>query len=248
MSRDDAQMGGFPLPADVPLDVTDTLAVARYGSELLQAIEHAAVGTFDREGAAALVTELGDIHQALLAMEPAVLRRQAGLLGRLLGRDVEAQARAEALLQRLDTGLLRADAAAARLQHEVAQRGTAATQLRQAALAIQQWAQAGEPLWQQLSADAGSPQTAVMALRRRLDHLHRLAALRTMEAGQLQLLQAQAIELLEHYQRVREVLIPTWQQQLRVSPSTAAAMQLRQLGDSQARILAELEAMQARLR
>lgn len=248
MSNGDVQTGGFPLPADVPLDVTDALAVARYGSELLQAIEHAAVGAFDPEGAAALVTELDDIHQALLAMEPAVLRRQAGLLGRLLGRDVEAQARAEALFQRLDTGLLRADAAAVRLQHEVVQRGTAAAQLRQAALAILQWAGAAEPLWQRLSADAGAPQPVAMALRRRLDHLHRLAALRTMEAGQLQLLQAQAIELLERYQRVREVLIPAWQQQQRVSPSTVAAMQLRQLGDSQARILAELKAMQARLR
>lgn len=248
MSSNHVTGSEFPAPADPALDSSDVLAITRYGSALLEQIEQNTPRTIDSASAAALVAELDDIRHALSAADAAGVRRQAGFLGRLLGRDVEAQHRAENLFSRLDTQLLRADAAAARLRSELGQHAASPARVERAALAIRQWAAAGEQLWQQQFAVLDAPSTQAVALRRRLDHLHNLAAVRDVEVVQLQLLQAQAIELLERYQRIREVLIPAWRQQSSAAQASQAAAQLQQAADSQRRILTEVEAMQARLR
>src|SRR5690606_3826866 len=80
-----------------------------YGSDAVDAALDARLtdGLTDT-GAATLVARLRDLHRAMQAGRPRAIRRGTGLIGRLLGRDVEAEAEAMALQKRL--GVLIADA------------------------------------------------------------------------------------------------------------------------------------------
>lgn len=234
----------LPLPPeDVAAALASPMMIAGYGGELLQAVERALAHPGRGEAAQRLVDEMGNIRQAMQASDAGATRRAAGLLGRLLGRDVEAQAQAEQLASQLDVCLLRADAAAHALQAQ------AATQLEQAGDAdvaadmIGRWADAGTGALLQ-----GMDEALQMPLQRRLQHLLGIAALRRNDAAQLRLLQAQSVELIERYKRIRDVLLPVWRQQVAVAQAADMATHLQQAAESQARILDEVTAMQARLR
>ena len=68
---------------------------------------------------------LRDLHAALLSTDPRALRRSVGLVGRLLGRDIDLQAQADALRERL-----------ALLVVQARQRGAALDRHNQALLAL----------------------------------------------------------------------------------------------------------------
>ena len=72
--------------------------------------------------------------------------------------------------------------------------------------------------------------------------------MRYTEARQLRLLHAQGVELIERYQRIRDVLLPLWRQQSLALRAADRQAQLEQAAQAQARILDEVTAMQARLR
>jgi fused signal recognition particle receptor len=183
------------------------------------------------------------------AHDAGAIRRSVGLLGRLLGRDVEAQAQAERLAGQLDVCLLRADGIVGELQKALPERQQQAMRTVEAVNAIDAWAEAGERLLQDAATPAGAERAlTVAALQRRLHHLRGVARLRALEASQLQLLHAQGVELLERYQRIRDVLLPLWRQQMLASKAAGMSARLATAADAQARILAEVEAMQARLR
>ena len=232
----------LPLPPQPPLQADDALAVASYGVELLAAIEQL-LGT-PQAGIAAprLVAEMDNIRQAMSAADGRKIRRSAGLLGRLLGRDVEAQARAEQLAGQLNVCLLRADACVQALQKELGQHLQQIARVQMAVAAIDGWAAAGEAV--QPPAEV----VAQAALQRRLQHLRGLARLRQTEAEQLRLLHAQGVELIERYQRIRDVLLPLWRQQSLAARAADKQAQLEQAAEAQTRILDEVRAMQARLR
>ncbi|WP_449467143.1 hypothetical protein [Stenotrophomonas humi] len=249
MNPDDARMIALPLPPSPAVALDDPLAVASYGAPLLAMIEQRASMSEDGHAAARLVAEMDNIHQAMRAHDAGAIRRSVGLLGRLLGRDVEAQAQAERLAGQLDVCLLRADGIVAELQKALPEREQQAMRTVEAVNAIDAWAEAGERLLQGAAPPAGADSTSVVAaLQRRLHHLRGVARLRALEASQLQLLHAQGVELLERYQRIRDVLLPLWRQQMLASKAAGMSARLATAADAQARILAEVEAMQARLR
>ena len=232
----------LPLPPQPPLQADDALAVASYGAELLVAIERL-LGT-PQTGMAAerLVAEMDNIRQAMSAADGRQIRRSVGLLGRLLGRDIEAQARAEQLAGQLDVCLLRADACVQALLQELEQNLQQMARMQVAVEAIEDWAAAGEAI------PAPDDPLAQASLQRRLQHLRGLAQLRYTEGGQLRLLHAQGVELIERYQRIRDVLLPLWRQQSLAAHAADRQAQLAQAAEAQARILDEVRAMQARLR
>ena len=232
----------LPLPPQPALQPDDALAVASYGAELLDAIEQMLGTPQTGVAAARLVAEMDNIRQAMSAADGRQLRRSVGLLGRLLGRDVEAQARAEQLARQLDVCLLRADGCVQELLQELEQNLQQFARMQVAVEAIEDWAAAGEAI------PAPVDTLAQAALQRRLQHLRGLAQLRYTEAGQLRLLHAQGGELIERYQRIRDVLLPLWRQQSLALRAADRQAQLEQAAQAQARILDEVTAMQARLR
>ncbi|MEG1680446.1 MAG: hypothetical protein RR326_10155 [Stenotrophomonas sp.] len=232
----------LPVPPQPALQADDALAVASYGAELLAAIEQLLGTSQTGIAAARLVAEMDNIRQAMSAADGRQIRRSVGLLGRLLGRDVEAQARAEQLAGQLDVCLLRADACVQALQKELGQHLQQIARVQMAVAAIDGWAAAGEAV--QPPAEV----VAQAALQRRLQHLRGLARLRQTEAEQLRLLHAQGVELIERYQRIRDVLLPLWRQQSLAARAADKQAQLEQAAEAQTRILDEVRAMQARLR
>lgn len=232
----------LPLPPQPALQSDDALAVASYGAELLVAIEQLLGTPQTGVAAARLVAEMDNIRQAMSAADGRQIRRSVGLLGRLLGRDIEAQARAEQLAGQLDVCLLRADGCVEALQQELSQHLQQIARVQLAVAAIDDWAAAGE------ATPAAVDALAQAALQRRMQHLRGLARLRQTEAEQLRLLRAQGVELIERYQRIRDVLLPLWRQQSLAARAADKQAQLEQAAQAQTRILDEVRAMQARLR
>lgn len=249
MKPDGTRVNPWPSPPSPAVELDDALAVANYGAPVLAAIEQqAAVADSDR-AAARLVAEMDNIHQAMRAHDAGAIRRSVGLIGRLLGRDVEAQAQAERLAGQLNVCLLRADSVVAELQRVLPVRRQRAARMIEAGHAVDSWAEAGEHLVRDASAQAGDENAATLALlQRRLHHLRGVARLTALEASQLQLLHTQGVELLERYQRIRDVLLPLWRQQVLAGNAAGMSARLASAAEVQGRILAEVEAMQARLR
>ncbi len=219
----------------------DPLQVAAFGDEVLAAAERLIGPPLIAPSAQRLVREMDNVRQALQASDVVAIRRSVGLIGRLLGRDVEAQERAEQLAGQLEVCLLRADANVRGLEQEQIAQQRQAARVDVAVTAIEQWAEAGEVMV------PPREESLRLALQRRLQHLRVVARLRQTEAAQLRLLQAQAAELVERYLRIRDVLLPLWRQQaLAVSAAQVPGL-LQRAADCQARILDEVAAMQARL-
>ncbi len=231
------------LPAPPTPLAADAAALSQYGEVLLQAMTLSAPGdgVYDGDARSALVQALSRLALALQADDPARLRRQTGWWGRLLGRDVERQADAEALQAQCGVLLLNAQAHAQRLGAALTAGAHVAAGELHAAQALEQWAEAGHALL------AGLPADAQPVLQQRVSHLRTLAALKRVQAGQTQLLQAQDSALLDHVQRIAAVLVPAWQQALRARSTGAHARQNDQAAQLLAQIRAELASAQARL-
>ena len=231
------------LPSPPATIGADAGVLSRYGDVLLQAMTAGSpgAGAYDGDPRRGLVEALSRLALALQAGNPAGLRRQTGWWGRLLGRDVERQVDAEALQAQSGVLLLNAQAHA-RLLGAVLEASThAAARELHDAQALEQWAEAGSALVAGLPADAQGP------LQQRVSHLRTLASLKRVQAGQTQLLQAQDAALLEHFQRIAEVLLPAWQQARRAGSTPSHARQNDQAAQLLVQIRAELASAQARL-
>lgn len=235
-----------PLPAPVP-PAPLAAALAGYGNELLHGIARL-VPSPDAQGTAAgdaLLAVLAQIALALQSANPAQLRRQTGWWGRLLGRDVEQQVQGDALQQQLGVLQVQATTAAAAVQAR-AQAGRAAVAAsEQAAVALDQWADAGTTYAAQLPSDGTGELQRVFA--QRLDHLRRLAALQRTTTAHWQLLQVQDDDLLARCHRILQVLLPAWQQAALARQARGQVRRNQQAAQLQAQVSAEVAAAQARL-
>lgn len=231
------------LPAPPATIGVDTAVLSRYGEVLLQVLtsREAGVGAYADDPRSGLVEALSRLALALQADNPATLRRQTSWWGRLLGRDVERQADADALQAQCGVLLLKAQAHARLLGAVVEASTHAAAVDLHGAQALEQWADAGTAL------GAGLPTDAQGMLQQRVTHLRTLASLKRVQAGQTQLLQAQDTALLDHVQRIAAVLMPAWQQAVRASSTQSHARQNDQAAQLLGQIRAEVAAAQARL-
>lgn len=232
----------LPKPPDRSMRLDDPTQVAGFGREVLAAVERLIGPAVVATSAQQLVEEMDNIRLALQATDVAAIRRSAGLIGRLLGRDVEAQERAQQLAEQLDICLLRADANARGLEQEQLAGQRQAARVDVAVTAIEQWAEAGEAM------PPAQDASVRLSLQRRLQHLRAVAQLRQAEAVQLRLLHAQGAELIARYQRIRDVLLPVWRQQALAVAASQMPERLQKAADCQSLILDEVKAMQARLR
>ncbi|NYF18785.1 fused signal recognition particle receptor [Xanthomonas sp. JAI131] len=231
----------LPQPPASPLEMGDAQAAAGYAAPLLEAVGQAlAQRDTTPDSGAALVRELEHIQQALQARDPHRIRRASGVLGRLLGRDLEAQAEAETLSSQMGVVLLRADQQALGLQQRLDDHGAMAAAADAGVAALERWI-AAAPV-------PASGTQLTEAWSRRLDHLQRVAAAWRLEAAQWRLLQQQGNELLQRYRHIREVLLPAWRQAESAVQAAHGAAHATRAAQAQQRILAEVQAMRARLR
>ncbi|WP_369933319.1 hypothetical protein [Xanthomonas tesorieronis] len=231
----------LPQPPAAPPELGDAQAAASYAAPLLDAVgQLLAPRDAAADSGAALVRELEHIQQALQARDPQRIRRASGVLGRLLGRDLETQAEAETLSAQLGVVLLRADRHAYALQQRLDGHGALAAAAEAGVAALERWIVAVPAM--------ASVAPLADAWSRRLQHLQRLAAAWRLEAAQWRLLQQQGNDLLQRYRHIREVLLPAWRQAESAVQAAHGAASTTRAAQAQQRILAEVQAMRARLR
>ncbi|MDR6671957.1 hypothetical protein [Xanthomonas sp. 1678] len=237
----------LPEPPAAPHAVGDAQAAAGYAAPLLDAVARAlAVQVAGSDAGAALVRELEQIQQALQALDPQRIRRDSGVLGRLFGRDLERQAEAETLHAQLGVVLLRADQHATRLQLAIDAHAAMADLAEAGMAALERWIGAAAA---PASAAAAAGAAALgEAWSRRLDHLRRVVATWQLEAAQWRLLEQQGRELSQRYRHIRDVLLPAWRQAASAVQAAHGAQHATRAGQAQQHILAEVQAMRARLR
>ncbi len=232
---------------DAPVDLDDALAVVGYGADALDAaLEAQLAAALDHVPAAALVARLDELRRALQADDPRAARRGTGLLGRLLGRDVQAEAEAARLRDRLGALLAAADRDAEGLEARTAVQQVLLGEVEHATARI------GERIdrarrWLDAHPDAGVAQGPVAAprdrLRQRLDQLATVQSSWSIGAGQLALLRDQSLDLLARYRRIRDVLLPAWRQQALGDAARAGRHHAAQAAGVQAAIESEVAAM-----
>lgn len=244
--------------AGPPVDLDDALAVMRYGQDVLdEGLEARIHAALDPAAASSLVARLDELRRALQAHDPRSARRGVGLLGRLLGRDVLAESEASGLRARMGTLVAAADRSAAALEArgEVLQRlqDEAAGVIAGIGAAIaraRDWL-AAQPDNGIGTAAGGLPALATSTpranLERRLDQLAIVQATREQGLQQLALLQAQDLELLARYRRIRDVLLPAWRQQALAEAGSAGRARSAAAAQAWAAIESEVDAMAARL-
>lgn len=217
-------------------------AAMAHGASALDALNAIDVGAaLDAAAAARLVERLRAVHLAMRADAPRALRRSAGLLGRLFGRDVKLQAEASALAARLGVLLRDADRAAHGLTAHLDGQRACLDRLEAALAALRAAAADAGP------ALGAADDAARLALDRRRQHLRDVEAAHALSARQLALLHAQGLSLLDRYRNIRQVLVPVWRQRALGSGAIDGVAQTETAAAIEAEIAAELAGMAATL-
>jgi hypothetical protein len=230
-----------------PVDLDDALAVIGYGADVLDdALEARLLDALDHTPAAALVSRLDELRRALQADSPRRSRRGTGLMGRLMGRDVVAEARALQLREQLGVLLARADEDAGTLRGRSGLQQALLDQVADAIRAVDaRIAQARG--WLEAHPEAGAAPGIVASprerLQQRLMQLETARASWTTGAAQLALLRDQSLDLLARYQRIRDVLLPAWRQQALGEAAQAGGTRADAAARTHAAIEAEVVAM-----
>lgn len=239
--------------ASPPVDLADPLAILRYGEDALDgAAQLPLQRALDDTAMAALVQHLQQLQLALQAEGRGAGTRKVGLLGRLLGQDVEAEVQARSLRARLGVVLSNADTDAAALAAHVAELPAMRAALDSAIAGITARIEAAQR-WLLADTEAGaSPSfgsglSPRQQLQNRLQHLQTAQASWQLAAGQVQLLDVQAQDVLMRWQRIRDVLVPVLRGQMNAATVASSTQLLDASVRAQAEISAEVDAITGKL-
>ncbi|HEY0503427.1 MAG TPA: hypothetical protein VGD42_08020 [Lysobacter sp.] len=151
---------------------------------------------------AALLRELEAVVIAIDDADPVRRRRRAGFFGRLIGRDLVAQAQPDPADTRVRLHLSSAEALAVRLEAQVAELEPLSPLLHEQAERLRDTTDA-----------ANGPHDATRAAA--------MAAMRDTAAAQLALVCRHARALLERHAQVRDVLVPAWRRHSALAGASA---------------------------
>lgn len=211
-------------------------AVRQIGADILAAVDLAAINARLAElPSGILLAELENVLVAIDSGDPVRRRQRAGVFGRLIGRDLVAEAQADSVESRVRLHVLAAQAHADTLIDGRAELRTLSTSLQQQI----------ERLSDLLARErASAPATAEheAARQRRLQHLDAILASWRMSVSQIGMVCDHAAALLDRHAQLRDVLVPLWRQ--RASAEAVAA----QLDRERAAAIADVrDALRAQL-
>lgn len=191
----------------------DPDAARGWGADLLAAVDLEAIASrLSQLPTAALLAELEAVLDAIDHASPAGSRRRIGWWGRLLGRDLVAQAQPDPLPNLI------------RLRLDAAQRHGDALAAQIAALEpVTAHLQAQTACLEQRIAEARGAAVPGAALQRRLSHLDAVAASWRATTAQIALVRAHAAHLLDRHAQLRDLLLSLWREH---NAAQAAASQL----------------------
>lgn len=163
--------------------------------------------------ATALLHELEAVVAAIESVDPGRQRRRTGFWGRLLGRDLVAQAQPDPVITRVRLGLAAAQAHAGQLTARSAELERLSSAIQQQAHRLAR-AIADERARLTGSAPVESAAAEQWSARhRRLDHLEAIVASWHASVAHMTLVNDHADQLLARYAQVRDLLVSLWREQ-----------------------------------
>lgn len=184
--------------------------VGRVGREVIQQVDlDRLAALIERRASAALLEELAAIVQALDVADPRIAARRGGIVGRLLGRDLTAQARAREAHEHVRIRLQLADRRAYEVGAHINELDEAIAHVVRQRARLAEIAERGRDA---LDAFALSP-SRPDAMERRLDHLTVLISSWDVAVAHMRFVRQYGDLLLARYAHVRDVVVPQWRRQ-----------------------------------
>ncbi len=211
-------------------------AVRQIGADILAAVDLAAINARLAElPSGILLAELENVLAAIDSGDPVRRRQRAGVFGRLIGRDLVAEAQVDSVESRVRLHVLAAQAHADTLIDGRAKLRALSTSLQQ------QIERLNDLLVRERAAPPATTEREA-ARQRRLQHLDAILASWRMSVSQIAMVCDHAAALLDRHAQLRDVLVPLWRQ--RASAEAVAA----QLDRERAAAIADVrDALRAQL-
>ncbi|GAB1596974.1 hypothetical protein [Lysobacter claricitrinus] len=166
-----------------------------------------ATALIERRSASGLLDELGAIVQALEVADSRTAPRRGTIVGRLLGRDLSAQARARQAHEHVRIRLQLAERRALDVLAHVRELDEASAHIARQRARLAEIAERGREAYDAFAVDAS---TRPDAMGRRLDHLTMLVSSWDVAIAHMRLVRQYDELLLARYAHVRDVVVPQW--------------------------------------
>lgn len=190
------------------VDAPDCDPVGRVGREVIRQVDMDRIAALiERRASSALLDELAGIVLALEAADPRGAGRRSGIVGRLLGRDLGAQARARQAHEHVRIRLDLAERRAQDVATHMCELDEAVVHVHRQRTRLCELAERGRG-----AIDAFDLGVAARpdAMARRLDHLAVLISTWDVAAAHMRLVRQYGELLLTRYAYVRDVAVPQW--------------------------------------
>jgi hypothetical protein len=206
----------------------DAIADAGTANEPVGRIDREIIGQVDldrvtalieRRSTAALLEELAGIVQALEVAQARTAARRGGIVGRLLGRDMPAQARARQAHEHIRIRLQLAERRAQDVVAHLRDLDEAIAHVVRQRTRLSDTAERGRDALDAFALHAG---TLPDAMARRLGHLAMLVSSWDVAVAHMRLVRQYGELLLARYAHVRDVVVPQWRRECEAALSPDA--------------------------
>ena len=207
------------LEAPASLDTEDE-PVGRIDREIIGQVDlDRTTALIERRSTSALLEELAGIVQALELAQTRATSRRAGIVGRLLGRDMPAQARARQAHDHIRIRLQLAERRAQDVVEHLRELDDAIAHVVRQRMRLSDIAERGREAHDAFALDAGALPDA---MARRLGHLAMLVSTWDVAIAHMRLVRQYGDLLLARYAHVRDVVVPQWRRECEAALSPDA--------------------------
>ncbi|AXK72703.1 hypothetical protein DWG18_10745 [Lysobacter sp. TY2-98] len=187
---------------------SDLDPVGRVDREIIRQVDlDRATALIERRSASGLLDELAGIVQSLEVADSRTVPRRGTIVGRLLGRDLSAQARARQAYEHVRIRLQLAERRAHDVLAHVRELDEASTHIARQRARLAETAERGREAFDAFACESGARPDA---MGRRLDHLTLLLSSWDIAIAHLRLVRQYDELLLARYAHVRDVVVPQW--------------------------------------
>lgn len=202
----------------VSIDLQSAAFISAFGRDAVEdSVIQRATGHLESSPVGRLASLMAEILHALDGADPRRLAKKPGFFTKLTGGHLHMAATVAVSKDALEIKISDADPVAAELEHFLANVDASIDAFRAGTMKLTAQLEAGRAYLRD-NPEAGKPQETHQfdnpreRFSRRLTNMATLVASNEMTEHQLRLSKAQALDMLDRYREIREVLLPVWRQ------------------------------------
>lgn len=206
------------MSSPVTIDLQSAAFISAFGRDAVDdGVIRQATGYLESSPVGRLASLMAEILQALNGADPRRLAKKPSLFARFTGGDLHLAATVAVSKGALEIKITHADPVAAELEDFLANVDQAIDAFQAGTLQLSAQLEAGRAYLRD-NPEAGKPQASLQfdnpreRFSRRLTNMATLVASNEMTEHQLRLSKAQALDMLDRYREIRDVLLPVWRQ------------------------------------